>query len=643
MCGIVGVWTPNNSIGTANQMVQLVCHRGPDGSGQISLANGRLAMGHTRLAILDLSSLGHQPMSLHERGVHIVYNGEIYNFRELRSELESLGIQFRGNSDTEVLINMYAHYGYSMLGKLNGIFALAIYDDQKRELFIARDQMGVKPLYYVAGPASFGFASEMKALLRTGLAGTELDPAAVLSHLGYLWSPGSATIVKQVRKLEPGFAMILQEGKIKRHWCYFDLSYPQKKTTYSVEEAAHAVESAVKTAVTRQMVSDVPVGAFLSGGLDSSAVAAFAREAAGARRLQCFTIDVDSDGLHSEGFSADLPYAQRVAKHLDVDLHTVHVGPEMADRLEEMIYFLDEPTPDPAALNTLFICELARKQGITVLLSGSGGDDIFTGYRRHFALQQEKYWAWLPKFARMGMAHFADAIPAGNPLGRRIGKALQYADLDNAQRLASYFLWLKPETAFGLLNRDFAASITPAALFEPMLASLGRLPQNTADLDKMLYLECKHFLADHNLNYTDKMGMRAGIEVRVPLLDMDLVNLASTLPLHYKQRGAAGKWIFKKAMEGHLPNDVIWRPKTGFGVPLRDWLQRRLRPLVEDVLSTESILRRGIFDAVAVQTLLKQFQQNKIDATYSIFGLVCMELWCRQYVDGNYASLMKCA
>jgi asparagine synthase (glutamine-hydrolysing) len=576
-------------------------------------------------------------MSLRERGVHVVYNGEIYNFRELRAELEADGYTFAGHSDTEVLLSMYAKHGHAMLNRLNGIFALAIYDEHSKELFIARDQLGVKPLYYTATENAFGFASEMKALLRTGIAVPELDPAAVLSHLGYLWSPGSATVVKQVRKLEPGYAMIVKDGRIARHWCYFDLSYNRSKLEISPEKAAERVAEAVKVAVNRQMVADVPVGAFLSGGLDSSAIATFAQEAAGGRRLQCFTIDINGGDLGSEGFSDDLPYAQRVAKHLDVDLHTVRVGPEMADRLEEMIYFLDEPTPDPAAINALYISELARSQGITVLLSGAGGDDIFTGYRRHYALQQERYWSWLPGPARAALARMADQLPTSHPLARRVGKAFQYAGWADNERLASYFLWAKPELAHGLLSKEFAASLPVEALLQPMLTSLERLPSDTSAMDKMLYLECKHFLADHNLNYTDKMGMAAGIEVRVPLLDMDLVALASELPAEYKQRGRVGKWIFKKAMEPYLPHDVIWRPKTGFGVPLRQWLQKRLRPIVDDALSPSSIVKRGIFDPDAVQKLLKLDREKRVDATYTIFGLVCMELWCRQYIDGNYA------
>lgn len=636
MCGIVGYSGYEPAAMNLRGLASVLGHRGPDDEGQVVFEANRVGLAHRRLAIQDLSEAGHQPMATRSDATVIVYNGEIYNTPELAAELKADGVVFRGHSDTEVILYLYEKYGEAMLNRLNGIFALAIWDKRNEYLFIARDQLGVKPLYYTADNGRFAFASEMKVLLRAGLADTALDPQAVLSHLGYLWSPRERTLVRSVRKVEPGHAMIVKDGRIVRQWRYYDLPYDQPILNVSEDEAADLVAEKVEQAVRRQLLSDVPVGAFLSGGLDSSAVVASARKALPDTRIQCFTIAVNDGSVADEGFAADLPYAQRVAKHLNVDLHTVEVGPEMVDRLAQMVYFLDEPTADPAALNALFISELARQHGITVLLSGSGGDDIFTGYRRHFAMQQEHYWSWLPRPARSVLAATSRALPVSSPLLRRVGKALQYADKDPAERLASYFMWLAPERALGLLNRDFAASLTSASLAQPLLASLEQVPQQTADLNKMLYLECKHFLADHNLNYTDKMGMAAGVEVRVPLLDLELVELAARLPVHYKQRGREGKWIFKRAMERMLPHDVIYRPKTGFGVPLRSWLQTRLKPLVDDLLSPESIRRRGIFDVAAVDALRRADQQQRIDGTYSIFALVCMELWCRQYLDGRY-------
>jgi asparagine synthase (glutamine-hydrolysing) len=578
-------------------------------------------------------------MVSHDGRIVMAYNGEIYNYRELREALEVQGEQFSGNSDSEVLLALFARDGVRCFEALNGIFAAAFWERDSATLTLVRDPLGVKPLYLAECAGRLAFASELKALLRAGDVTPDLNPLAVLHHLGYLWSPGSGTIVKGVRKLLPGYALQARHGEVLREWRYRDIGFSSAvQVSLSVDEAARQVAAAVEEAVRRQMVADVPLGAFLSGGLDSSAVVAFAqRHRSAANRLQCFSIEVTDGSTATEGFADDLPYARRVADHLGVDLHVVKIGGEMMDRLPEMIYLLDEPTPDPAALNALFISELARSQGIKVLLSGAGGDDIFTGYRRHFALTQERWWSWWPAPLRRGLSDLSGSLSARTPLLRRIGKAFQYAGLDSERRLASYFLWMEPARALSLLSPEMRQGLSVEAMFDPLVRTLRELPADTDALNRMLYLECKHFLADHNLNYTDKMGMAAGVEVRVPLLDLDLVSLAGSLPLNYKQHGRIGKWIFKRAMEPYLPHDVIYRPKTGFGVPLRRWLQGPLRDIVDESLSPQNIAVRGVFDAGEVQRLVNEDRAGRLDASYPIFGLVCLELWCRQYLDGHYA------
>jgi len=613
-------------------------HRGPDDTGEWSCTKGHVDLGHSRLSIQDTSVAGHQPMISFDGRIVMVYNGELYNCEELRAELAAEGVTFKGHSDSEVLVNLYALRGPACFDRLNGIFAAAFWDRCAERLCLVRDPMGVKPLYFFERSGGLVFASEIKALIRSGWVEPGLEPSAVLHHLGYLWSPGADTVVRGVRKLLPGHALEFHAGRIARTWKYWDLPLALERPSDTPEREAERVATAVRTAVRRQLIADVPLGAFLSGGLDSSAIAAFAREAVGPhRRLQCFTIEITDSSTAAEGFANDLPYARAVAKHLDVDLHVVHAGPEMLQRLPEMVYLLDEPTPDPAALNTLLISELARSQEIKVLLSGAGGDDIFTGYRRHYALRQERWWANWPSPLRRGLAAAAARLPTASPLTRRIGKAFQYASEDDAHRLASYFLWLSPDQALQLLTADFRAGLDRETLYSPLLRTLDALPAGVPSLNRMLYLECKHFLADHNLNYADKMGMAAGVEIRVPLLDLDVVRLAASLPVDVKQRGRIGKWIFKKAMEPYLPHDVIYRPKTGFGVPLRKWLHGVLRPLVDDVLSAASLRSRGVFDPHAVAALVEADRTGRTDASYTIFGIVCMELWCRQYLDGNYA------
>ena len=329
----------------------------------------------------------------------------------------------------------------------------------------------------------------------------------------------------------------------------------------------------------------------------------------------------------------DLPYAQKVADHLGVDLHTVYVGPEMANQLEKMIYHLDEPQADPAPLNALFISELAKQTGIKVLLSGAGGDDIFGGYRRHYALYLERYWKWLPKFFRKRISTVSWSLPQRSSVARRFSKVLQYAELDDHERLVSYFYWARPEVIRNLYSRDFVNEIDKDEQPDPLISSLQNLDSHIPSINKMLYLEGKHFLADHNLNYTDKMGMATGVEVRVPFLDPDLIALAARLPVKFKQNGKEGKWILKRAMESYLPNDVIYRPKTGFGVPLRSWLRKEMLSLVKEVLSKNAVENRGLFDYESIKRLLENDRRGRVDGTYTIFSLICIELWCRIFID----------
>jgi asparagine synthase (glutamine-hydrolysing) len=644
MCGIVG-FVGQFEEDLLTRMNAALAHRGPDDSGiWFDPAHG-IGLAHRRLSIIDLSPLGHQPMWDASHTAVIVFNGEIYNYRELRQSLVDHGCIFNSHSDTEVLLNLYLRDGIAMLTRLNGMFAFALWDTRTRELFLARDGVGVKPLYYTENQQGVLFASELKAILDDPSVDRTIDPLAIQSYLTYLWCPAPRTPLQTVKKLEPGHALLVKDDRIHKYWQFYDLPYHQPLENLSVVDAIEQAQHYLKQAVQRQMVADVPVGTFLSGGLDSSAVTTFAQQALVSGKLQCFTIGFQSaDAVACDGMTADLPYAQQVARHLGVDLHTIYVGAEMIDHLERMIYCLDEPQADPAPINALFISQLAREYGIKVLLSGAGGDDIFTGYRRHFALMQERYWDWLPRPVRRGIAAAARALPVGNPLSRRLSKGFQYANLAARERLVSYFFWLHPDMLpplYGPLLRESLRSVHPASL---LLETLRSLPDTTLPLNQMLYVEGKHFLCDHNLNYTDKMGMAVGVEARVPLLDPDLIALAARLPLKYKQHGRIGKWIFKKAMEPYLPHNVIYRPKTGFGAPLRYWLKHQLRPVIEDVLSESSLNTRGLFDPIGVHKLIALDRQGKVDTAYTIFSILCIELWCRIFLDGkarleNYSDI----
>ena len=632
MCGIAGFYGSFKQ-SLLDDMNLAQSHRGPDNYSTWYDNENCMGLAHRRLSIRDLSSAGNQPLFSKCRNVCITYNGEIYNTMKLFEELKIDGYNFSSTSDTEIILNLYLKYGEEILTKLNGIFSFAIWDKRKKELFLARDKMGVKPLYYSETSKGFIFASEIKTLLKEKTLSHEINPIALASHITYLWSPAPATMLKNVYKLNPGSALLVKEKKVIKQWQFFSPSYNQNISNISFSNAKSEIRNSIKHAVECQMVSDVPVGTFLSGGLDSSAITAFAKDIVGAERLKCFTISIDNKTSKDEGITTDLPYAKKVAKHLGVDLFTINVGPEMTDELSSMIYHLDEPQADPASLNVLFISRLARQHDIKVLLSGAGGDDIFSGYRRHTALVLEKYWSFFPQSIRKFISKLARRMPDDHPFLRRIGKAFKYADLNGDSRIASYFNWLDEDTVSSLLSPQILAEISNINYLEN---SLSDLPENIPDLNRMLYLEQKHYLADHNLNYTDKMSMAAGVEVRVPLLDPNLVKLAASLPVNFKQKVAEGKWIFKKAMEGILPNDVIYRPKTGFGVPIRSWILGPLRPMVRDILSESSVSNRNWFNPKSVTKLLDDNEKGKIDASYSIFALLCIELWGKIFLDENY-------
>jgi len=637
MCGIAGV-SGRAAVKFGDAIIDRIAHRGPDGRGRYDAPCGSVSLWHTRLAIQDPSADGAQPMTAAGGQVVITFNGEIYNFRELRAQLQGRAHTFRSHTDTEVLLALYLEYGTALLEKLNGIYAFAIWDARTSSLFVARDALGVKPLYISEADGVFAFASEIKALLCLPWIPRTLDIQALAHYVRYLWCPAPRTPLMDVRKLEPGEALIVRDGSVVQRWRHATLPGPGPDVSRSVSVWTGEVRRSLATAVERQMVSDVPLGAFLSGGLDSSAIAAFARRHA-TGRLQCFTIDFDAEQARQEGFVRDLPYAERVAKHLDVDLHVVRVGSEMADELPRMVWQLDEPQADLAALNVFFISQLARKHGIKVLLSGAGGDDLFTGYRRHRALGLNAFWKHIPPRLRLWLAGIGTQLPAEPPLLRRISRLLSAAALDGEERLVSYFDWASPATVRALLMPGLVRYVSD----EPLLAAVRGMPMTATPLQRMLLLEQRYFLADHNLNYTDKMSMAAGVEVRVPFLDPDLVNLAARIPDSYRQKGRQGKWILKRAMEGLLPREVIYRPKTGFGVPLRAWLRGQLRPLLHDLLGGESVRRRGVFRPEMVSRMIEENELGRADHAYTLLSLMCTELWCRQFVDGAREGLIGAA
>lgn len=626
MCGIAG-FSGEFPADLLPRMSHVIAHRGPDDDGLFYAANEQVGLAHRRLAIIDLSVTGAQPMTSPDGRFTLVFNGEIYDTAPLRKVLEASGVQFRGTSDTEVLLHAWCRWGEPALPKLNGIFAFAIWDSRDRTLTLVRDPMGVKPLYVASDKRGVLFASEIKAILQDPHVDRTLDERAVRDYLLYVYAPWPRTMLRAVRKLPPGGLMVVREGKVVREAQYAALPVPPTDDSWSPADAAQRLREVLQRAVDRQMVADVPVGAFLSGGLDSSAMVAMA----GKRKIDCYTIAGGTSDR--DGFEDDLPYARRVARHLNQPLHEIGVGPDMFQEVPRMLWHLDEPEADPAAINVLWICAGAREQGIKVLLGGTGGDDLFGGYRRHAALTFERYWDWLPRSVRLALAGITQHGPQGIPFFRRMAKAFAHAGRDPLDRMLGYFQWVDEAAVARLFVGDVAARMAGDRFAESLRPVYESSPTALPRLQKMLLLEQSHFLTDHNLNYTDKLSMAVGVEVRVPFLDPGVMEFAASLPANFKQHGTTGKWLFKKAMEPMLPRDVIYRPKTGFGAPVRSWIRGPLHEQLDEWLSPESVRKRGLFRWEEIVALRTREQAGKVDAAYTILSLACIELWCRMFVD----------
>lgn len=633
MCGFVG-FIGEFDQGLLEESVESIKHRGPDDSGFFYDSKNSVGLGFSRLAIQDLSQAGHQPMISDDNKVAIVFNGEIYNVNSLREKLQLAGYKFNGTSDTEVLLKMYLHYGLKMLPQLNGMFAISIWNSTNKELILIQDAHGIKPLYYSQSNVGFVFASELKAIMKISGKFKSLNKEALMRYATYLWCPGSSTPASNVYKVNAGELLILSADKIKKKesWHLKSNLFSPELKNYSKNQYIAQVKDGLQKAVSRQLISDVPVGAFLSGGLDSSAIVAFARKEN--PKLECFTIE--QSGGEDKGQTSDLFYAKHVAKHLNVSLNVVTVSPhQLIDNIEKMIWHLDEPLADPAALNVFFISKLARDSGINVLLSGAGGDDLFTGYRRHAALNYSRFFKpIIPKMILKFLSNSISSLDQNNPHIRKISKVLKSSYFDGDDQILDFFKWTNRADLLNLLDKDFLKDINPNNIDKPMIDFLKDI-SNPNIVERALALDKRFFLSDHNFKYTDKMSMAAGVEVRVPFLDNDLVQIAATIPTHLKQTLFHGKWILKKALEGTLPKEVIYRPKTGFGAPLRRWIGNDLKPMMDEYLSDISIKNRGIFDARMVRKLITDTENGKIDGSYTIFSILCIEIWCKKFLKSK--------
>ncbi len=634
MCGIAG-YAGLHRPEILEPMCTAMAHRGPDDAGMWYDADAEIGLGHRRLSILDLSPAGHQPMPNADGSVWISYNGEVYNFAEHRERLLAAGRPFRSQTDTEVLLALYEERGADFVHALNGMFALAIWDARKRRLLLARDHAGIKPLYYWREGRKLFFASEIKALLTIPELPRKLHLPSVGAYLHSLWVPGEETLLEGVKKLEPGHLLLWEDGEVsERRW--FSLAY-EPDESISEGDWVESVHDTFMAATRRQMVSDVPLGAFLSGGLDSSSIVACMRESFPSREITAYTVRFETDEMVREMGVEDYPYACQVAERLDVRLKSVVLRPDAIRLLPKMIYALDEPDADPAIFPSYLISKLAREDGTKVLLSGTGGDEVFFGYRSHQAYRQYERFAWLShppaSNALAAAASLSSSLfGADNRMARRVVKFRRGLAKRGLDRHMALYDWSSPEVRSSLYSAALRSAVEPDRV-PPCMERYRDEFVGRGEINLHSHLLIQTFLAAHNFLYTDKTSMAVSLETRVPFLDLDLMRLAARIPERHKLHGLQTKYVLKRAMKRYLPERLVSRPKVGFGAPLRHWVQKDLAGVIRESLSPERVEARGLFDAKAVRTVLAENDSGRVDHAYLLYALLNLELWMQTFLD----------
>lgn len=646
MCGISGVANCGDRE-TLARMTRVQAHRGPDDSGlwDRRFPDGSyIGLGSRRLAILDLSAVGHMPMCNEDGTVWITYNGEIYNFGELRRELEGKGHRFASHTDTEVIVHLYEEEGPECVRRLSGMFAFAICDLRSGSptLFMARDHFGIKPFYYFHQGERFAFASEIKGLLQVPELEAELDPQALHQYLTFLWVPDPKTMFRRIMKLPAGHYAILRNGELKIQQ-YWDLTFPSANHRYTRSEAelAEEVRERFRKSVQAQMVSDVPIGAFLSAGLDSSSIVAMMRQAT-QRPVRTYTITFPSKYRVGENTLDNPEVATRLARHFGCENQRIVVEPNVTDLLPKLVWHMDEPTADPAIITSYLVCREARKEA-TVLLSGVGGDELFAGYRKYLAHYWSQAYAGVPSFLRRPAESALAALPSfrGTSLkgGVRLAKKMaRSASLNPVDRFIANGTYLDGRQKASLYTGDFAAE---AFTFDPAgehVAAFERV-QHADFLHQMLYVDTKIFMTSLNLTYNDKMSMASSVEVRVPFLDRELAEfVAWNVPPHLKLNRflrPTTKYVLRRAMRDILPAEVLRQPKAGFAAPLDYWLAHDLETMVDDLISPAQLRKRGMFRPEAVQGFVQEHRTGRHDWSMQLWQFLTLELWMQGFLDGS--------
>ena len=617
MCGIAGILSRDGRpvpVATLESMCDVMVHRGPDNGGVY--VGGGAGLGMRRLSIIDLET-GHQPVRNEDGTVWVVLNGEIYNYRALRAELEQRGHRFSTASDTETIVHLYEDEGPRCVEKLRGMFAFAVWDERRHQLLIARDRLGIKPLYYGEVAGRLVFASELKALLQVPEVSRTLSWPAVAHLFTFLTTPATQSILRDVHKLGAGHRLIATADAPVRIEPYWDIRFePDRRASEAdlVDELRARLEESVRL----HMISDVPLGAFLSGGVDSSAVVATMS------RLSSRPVKTFSIGFADEDYD-ELQHARLVARRFRTDHHELVLDPDVVDVIEDLAWFLDEPFGDSSAIPTYIVSKLASEH-VTVALTGDGGDELFAGYEKYGVERRERRYERLPQVARRALGRLGERLPPG-VRGRNW---LRHMALGGADR------YLDASTLFSQarLGRLFRPGVFTELDTEHVCeAAQGHLAATSGHwLSAAQYLDLKHYLPLDILTKVDRMSMAHSIETRVPLLDHRLVEFAATIPPELQMRRGATKALFKRAMRGILPDEIVDRPKHGFAIPLGRWFRGRLGPFVRDLLLGPTSRRRGIFNLGYVERLIERHEQGR-PLDLQLWTLVSFELWCRTFLD----------
>jgi len=640
MCGITGYLSKNNNLShdhlshTIESMTQSLAHRGPDNRGVWVDANDQICLGHSRLAIIDLSETGHQPMVSSSGKLVITYNGEIYNTNELRTELTQLGHQFKGHSDTEVILEACQAWGVAgAASKLIGMFAFAVWNKEKKELSLVRDRLGIKPIYWSHPGKSFLFGSELKALRLINECPAQIDRDALSLYMRHNYIPAPYTIYKDVQKLEPGSILTFSSTsgvKIQQYWSLEQVVYntaSDRRQHVNLTDTLNGLEDLLSDAVSRRMVSDVPLGAFLSGGIDSSLVAALMQSNSDTP-IKTFSI-----GFHEHDYD-EAVYAKKVATHLGTNHTELYVTPEDAlNVVPSLAYMYDEPFSDSSQIPTFLISKLTREH-VTVALSGDGGDEVFAGYNRYFLTQKiQRLLKMMPAFSKELFAKLIMSVPPSKwtALFSVLPASMQLPQTgDKLHKLARLLKLEEEELYHELISHWSDTELLVLGSKEPHTKYIKNNSALT-DAEKMQYIDTLTYLPDDILTKVDRASMSVSLEVRVPLLDHRVLEFAWGMNENMKIRNKSGKWILKEILKKHIPPELTNRPKMGFGIPIDSWLRGPLRTWAEDLLNYNSIREQGYLNADMVKHKWEEHISGKRNWQYHLWDVLMFQSWLNEW------------